>query len=302
MSEDWGADHIPRPRGTRPSGSNLVEALSAAQHMPLDALEDAILRPDAIAETVLAAVAQAATGTSLTPRERNLVFWGMHVLGQARETRLSGPLLAWLRRPFDELAETFGEIVETTLPKIVVGTFDGDADRLEAALADREADEVIRWSLFAAYAYLVFAGRIGRGRAHAFLIRFDEERPARAGDAAWAGWEEAIALLGLRELAPRRAAAVADARLLPADEADDGFEAMLALAETEPADGERFAQHGVGYLDDAIGDLDEALASDEEADATEPLQNPLRHVGRNDPCPCGSGKKFKKCCLDASAA
>jgi uncharacterized protein YecA (UPF0149 family) len=20
------------------------------------------------------------------------------------------------------------------------------------------------------------------------------------------------------------------------------------------------------------------------------------HVGRNDPCPCGSGRKFKKCC------
>jgi uncharacterized protein YecA (UPF0149 family) len=20
-------------------------------------------------------------------------------------------------------------------------------------------------------------------------------------------------------------------------------------------------------------------------------------VGRNDPCPCGSGKKYKKCCL-----
>lgn len=29
-------------------------------------------------------------------------------------------------------------------------------------------------------------------------------------------------------------------------------------------------------------------------------QNPLRveaSAGRNDPCPCGSGKKFKKCCL-----
>jgi uncharacterized protein YecA (UPF0149 family) len=22
-------------------------------------------------------------------------------------------------------------------------------------------------------------------------------------------------------------------------------------------------------------------------------------VGRNDPCPCGSGKKYKKCCLDS---
>jgi len=22
-----------------------------------------------------------------------------------------------------------------------------------------------------------------------------------------------------------------------------------------------------------------------------------KKVGRNDPCPCGSGKKYKKCCL-----
>ena len=26
-----------------------------------------------------------------------------------------------------------------------------------------------------------------------------------------------------------------------------------------------------------------------------PAKNPLRDVGRNDPCPCGSGRKFKKC-------
>jgi uncharacterized protein YecA (UPF0149 family) len=25
-------------------------------------------------------------------------------------------------------------------------------------------------------------------------------------------------------------------------------------------------------------------------------------VGRNDPCPCGSGKKYKKCCLNAGSA
>jgi preprotein translocase subunit SecA len=27
-----------------------------------------------------------------------------------------------------------------------------------------------------------------------------------------------------------------------------------------------------------------------------PLEPPARRVGRNEPCPCGSGKKFKKCC------
>lgn len=27
----------------------------------------------------------------------------------------------------------------------------------------------------------------------------------------------------------------------------------------------------------------------------EPVRNPLKTVGRNDPCPCGSEKKYKKC-------
>lgn len=36
----------------------------------------------------------------------------------------------------------------------------------------------------------------------------------------------------------------------------------------------------------------------------EALENRLRHTGRNDPCPCGSGRKYKKCCLanDEAAA
>ncbi|MFA6107653.1 MAG: SEC-C metal-binding domain-containing protein [Candidatus Latescibacterota bacterium] len=28
------------------------------------------------------------------------------------------------------------------------------------------------------------------------------------------------------------------------------------------------------------------------------VRRTLPSVGRNDPCPCGSGKKFKKCCID----
>ena len=32
-----------------------------------------------------------------------------------------------------------------------------------------------------------------------------------------------------------------------------------------------------------------------------PAVNPFKGIGRNDPCPCGSGKKFKKCCLNNTA-
>jgi preprotein translocase subunit SecA len=31
------------------------------------------------------------------------------------------------------------------------------------------------------------------------------------------------------------------------------------------------------------------------ATVVEPIHNRLPKVGRNDPCPCGSGKKYKKC-------
>lgn len=34
-----------------------------------------------------------------------------------------------------------------------------------------------------------------------------------------------------------------------------------------------------------------------EAPASPPAQRAEPRVGRNDPCPCGSGKKYKKCCL-----
>ena len=38
------------------------------------------------------------------------------------------------------------------------------------------------------------------------------------------------------------------------------------------------------------------LGLDVDFAAGEALQKEREKVGRNDPCPCGSGKKCKKCC------
>ena len=41
-----------------------------------------------------------------------------------------------------------------------------------------------------------------------------------------------------------------------------------------------------------------AEASNKNTDAKpEPIRNTGVKIGRNDPCPCGSGKKYKQCCL-----
>ena len=34
----------------------------------------------------------------------------------------------------------------------------------------------------------------------------------------------------------------------------------------------------------------------------QPIRNKGKKVGPNDPCPCGSGKKYKKCCRDKDIA
>jgi preprotein translocase subunit SecA len=42
------------------------------------------------------------------------------------------------------------------------------------------------------------------------------------------------------------------------------------------------------------------VESGQEQAAPEPIRNMARKVGRNDPCPCGSGRKFKNCCGKSS--
>ncbi len=68
------------------------------------------------------------------------------------------------------------------------------------------------------------------------------------------------------------------------DDAFDNFEDD-ELDEFQDEDDEEFDEP----FDDSI---------DEEEDTVRPIVRADPKVGRNDPCPCGSGKKFKNCCLN----
>jgi uncharacterized protein YecA (UPF0149 family) len=107
-------------------------------------------------------------------------------------------------------------------------------------------------------------------------------------------------------------AAFDDGRISSALSEFEDFERDLEEAEAAPASYQRFTDVGLGYIDDiaaAFDWMDEAsdgdVGYDDDLDPLPPLDyvpsppviNPYRDVGRNDPCPCGSGKKAKKCCL-----
>jgi len=63
--------------------------------------------------------------------------------------------------------------------------------------------------------------------------------------------------------------------------------------EEQPAT--RVAQRAPDWQETRGGELDGAARR--APSRPEPRAADGQKVGRNDPCPCGSGKKYKKCCL-----
>ncbi|GAA0277286.1 hypothetical protein LNAOJCKE_1263 [Methylorubrum aminovorans] len=277
--------------------ADLIERLSVAEHMPKDALRQAVTEPEAIAEAVLGLLATAAEDPDApSEHEANLLFWGLHALAAARDPRVYAPLMRLLHQDGEAVEALLGDATTITTARIIASVFDGDAGPLHALILDSAADGFIRNEAFTALAYLTRQGRLPLEDARALLLRFDAAQAAVEGDMAWVGWEEAIAYLGLTDLAPRSQAARRDGRLT--DEFSDAawFRKALRQASAEPPDLSEFGDR-YGTLDDPV----EALAWTEESYG-QPVTNPFKDVGRNDPCPCGSGKKFKKCCLNAAEA
>jgi len=287
-----------------------LHAVATERELPDFAVGICTVRIEEAAPKLRAVLLRAADGEILSDDESLLLFRGLHILGAARDREACQPLLRLLRRPFDEVNVLLGDTVVESLANIVTGVFDDDSDALFALIIDSSIDGFIREALFGAATFLAWERRIQRDRFREFLVRFYEERPAEDGDQAWAGWLQAIALLGLRDLVPLADNAFREGRI-PEEWIDRRqFDDDIAVAEYAPDDVDRFTQYNLGYIEDVLVSLDWTRGTEDVFDEdgeeapwadfaypNEPIGNPWRNVGRNDPCPCGSGKKFKKCCL-----
>lgn len=270
----------------------LTEDLAGAVHLPAAALRKALEHPDAIATATLPLLEKAATGDELDERQANLLFWGLHVMAQARDSRALPPLLSLLRQDIEIVEAVLGDAVTATLPRVLASLFDGQTDPLFRLILDSSLDDTIRQSVLTACCTLCIAGQVEREALQRLLVRFDDAQAAVEGDIGWSAWEEAIAVLGLRDLAPRVEAARKDGRIDREYSDPEWFRDTLREAERHPHDFDHLPPDQYGYLDDAIAALDWTHEG-----FGEPQRNPFKDVGRNDPCPCGSGLKFKKCCL-----
>lgn len=151
------------------------------------------------------------------------------------------------------------------------------ASLLEPALSRLDdADEVFRSELLSVLA----ESRVRDERVFA-LIRslFDEDAAFAAIEAAEYGDPRALPLIEEHLRALR-----------PADGSQKLRMEMVELVEAHRALG--------GSFDDALQAHVDVLRKAAFLDSAPRAPARSVKVGRNDPCPCGSGKKYKKCCID----
>ncbi|HZA91941.1 MAG TPA: DUF1186 domain-containing protein [Gemmatimonadales bacterium] len=165
-------------------------------------------------------------------------------------------------------------------------------------------------------AYLAATGRIARDETQAYLLQLYDTLQPQQESFVWSGWVLAIALLGLEELSDVVRQAFERGLIEPRVMGYDDFRRDLQRTLADPERMAGFHYDRIGPLEDAIGELSgwyafSAVAKQDQArrttspghgrlayaDTPQSFVDPFKGVGRNDPCPCGSGKKFKKCCL-----
>ena len=292
---------------------NAIRAFVSAGHdLPRDVMRWALDNWDEAAPGLLGVLERFADGTDRSEEAANALFFILHLAGERRETRAFTPLCR-LAKEADVLETVMGDGVTTTLKRILIGTYDGDLDTLKGMIEAAAADEYVRSDALQVLAYLTATGRVAREETEAYLLRLYDSMEPQHENFVWSGWVLAIALLGLETLSGIVRQAFARGLIDPMAMRYVDFRRDLSrtLADPERMAGPRHDR--LAPLEDAIGELSgwyafsDAFKRDQErraggmgldpSAAPQPLINPFKNVGRNDPCPCGSGKKFKKCCL-----
>jgi uncharacterized protein len=287
---------------------------SAGHDLPREAMRWALDNWDEAAPGLLGALERFADGTDRSEEAANALFFILHLAGERRETRAFAPLCR-LAKEADVLEAVMGDGVTTTLKRILVSTYDGDLDILKGMIEAAEAEEYVRAGALQVLAYLAATGRVDREEAEAYLLRLYDTMEPQHENFVWSGWALAIALLGLEPSSGIIRQAFARGLIDPRVMRYDDFRRDLARTLADPERLAGFKYGRIAPLEDAIGELSgwyafsDAFKRDQERRAAgtgglglapcapQPSINPLKAVGRNDPCPCGSGKKFKKCCL-----
>ncbi|MDX2159165.1 MAG: DUF1186 domain-containing protein [Hyphomicrobiaceae bacterium] len=296
----------------------LALALARAEEVRDRLLDELSLTPDEVAERLNAA-----------PDERHAYFLhvlAVYLLGLWEDVRAYRPLVAYLAANSEaahaQLEETVTEDLHTLLGRVYDGS---DLAPLKAIIEDGTADPYVRDACLRSLHVMARLGKIPRDDVITYYQEYLEAHRNRdwARDADF----HLVTIAEMREPALRPAIqkwfaeGLVDTKLLPRRDIRDTYEETAEQIDEDLLQVDRLN----GLLDyicdwawfnvddpaelanpwDEVDPEAEILGNPDgvtDWEAGRPLVREGRKIGRNEPCPCGSGKKYKRCCLDREQA
>jgi hypothetical protein len=297
---------IARPEPTL-TPAEIVADLSAGTALPFRALESADGHRDVLVEPLLRAIDTAlANPSGASPEESRLFSYALYLLARWRETRAYPYVVRWLSLPGEGPFDVAGDIVTEDGGRILAAVCDGNLEPIKALVVDRSANEYGRGAGVQALTLLAAWAEVPREAIITILLWLAREGLEREPGLVWnslaADSADIEALPVFPELRRGYDEGLIDPRFMHPAELD-GVEAAprgRTLEKTQerdpPIDDVAEATAWWWEPDDPLEDDGEAGPDGpEDYVPVEPYRAPPK-VGRNEPCVCGSGKKFKKCC------
>lgn len=293
----------------------IFTALAVPTGFPREAMIEAGQRRDEMVPVFIDLIHRLRRAQPETVAEDDMAvfLFAFFLLGEWRDARAYRPLLALLRRDSPFLETLLGDAMTEGASRVVAGLFDGELAPIVEVIQDAGADMFLRGQMIDA---LVLIARSHPDMAPAIkvymeaFVSTDVEKP----EEVWESWAFAAAELGLAHLEPLVVQAYENEWISPDLSTIENFRDVLREATELGASSWFNRSRNTRPIESAVDELSDWYCfsadyqrGDMEFDALdddwtmnlpgETFERETPKVGRNDPCPCGSGKKFKKCCL-----
>jgi hypothetical protein len=282
------------------SPADVLKALSErGSTPPSDALRSADALRAALVDPLLQAIERGLADPAGASEEDTLLFThALYLLAHWREVRAYPLVVRWLSLPLDGAEVLAGDVVTQDGDRILAAVCDGNLEPIKTVILDREADQFCRAAAIGALARLAAWAELPRPAIVEQFLWLAREGLEREPGYVWVALATGAADIEALEVFPEVRRAADEGLIDPQAFEIDDLDAVEAAPRGDVLRDTRESYPPVDDVAEATewwSDYAGAAVERVISDGTEPYRAPPK-IGRNDPCPCGSGKKYKKCC------
>ena len=237
-----------------------------------------------------------------------LHLYAMHLLATWRETSAYAPLVRLGHHPEAVVEQLLGDAVTESYGRCLASVCDGDLSPLRGLVEDAGAAHWARNAALDAMMTRVLEGDAARADLIAYLMRLGDAEAARlrmpeTDPAIFELLDSVVSVatdIGATEMLERIRGWFADGLVNPQIASLAWVEAHISRPYEMCR--EEGLRRGKGYVTSVKREIGWWAGFSEDKPVNHPpapLIQPVHQgpkIGRNEPCPCGSGKKYKKCC------